>query len=160
MATAAANACGLLYHLVPAEAWNCTKAAGTPYFPPTYEADGFIHLTKEPALLLDVANHFYKGVPGPWRVLEIDSARLTAQVGGAGRAERWGCYLGRGPKMQGTKTYLQIPLYLSLSPNPPRAVAAPLPPGHRWCLSRPRLWAARPPRTPRRSSCSPISMAP
>mmetsp|Transcript_35177 Transcript_35177/g.111185 ORF Transcript_35177/g.111185 Transcript_35177/m.111185 type:complete len:152 (+) Transcript_35177:180-635(+) len=71
---------GALYHLVPAEVWAALKAAGTPYFPPTYEGDGFIHLTKDPQLLLGVANHFYTDVPGAYVVLVIDSARLTSEV--------------------------------------------------------------------------------
>ena len=41
--------------------------------------DGFIHLTKEPSLLLTVANHFYKGVPGDWLVLCIDSSKRSAK---------------------------------------------------------------------------------
>ncbi len=42
--------------------------------------DGFIHLTKGPGLLLTVANHFYKDVPGDWYVLGIDSSMLTSKV--------------------------------------------------------------------------------
>ena len=55
-----------LYHLVPRQDWDECKASGRAYFPPTYAQDGFIHLTKEPELLLPVANHFYKDVPGPF----------------------------------------------------------------------------------------------
>lgn len=36
------------------------QADGKDYFPPTYEKDGFIHATKDPQLLLGIANHFYK----------------------------------------------------------------------------------------------------
>lgn len=53
-----------LYHLVPLAAWEACKAASKPYYPPTYDADGFIHLTKAAELLLPVANHFYTDVPG------------------------------------------------------------------------------------------------
>lgn len=42
--------------------------------------DGFIHLTKEAELLLGVANHFYKPVPGDFLVLAIDSSKLTSKV--------------------------------------------------------------------------------
>jgi len=52
-----------LFHLVPRTQWADAKASGQPYFPSTYAADGFIHLTKDPALLLSVANHFYTGPP-------------------------------------------------------------------------------------------------
>ena len=43
--------------------------------------DGFIHLTKEAELLLGVANHFYKQVPGDFLVLAIDSKQLSSKVG-------------------------------------------------------------------------------
>jgi uncharacterized protein (DUF952 family) len=54
----------VVYHLVPKEEWTKCKSSMKPYFPPTYGADGFIHLTKDPKLLLDVANHFYTNVKG------------------------------------------------------------------------------------------------
>lgn len=79
-APAPVNDCGLLYHLVQQGLWQECKAEGRPYVPPTYEADGFIHLTKEPHLLLPVANHFYTGVPGEFLVLELDSRLLKAKV--------------------------------------------------------------------------------
>jgi uncharacterized protein (DUF952 family) len=69
-----------LYHLVPQATWSSCKASKTAYFPPTYDQDGFIHLTADPALLLTVANHFYKGVPGDWIVLKLDAGKLTAEV--------------------------------------------------------------------------------
>jgi len=50
------------------------------YFPPTYAQDGFTHLTAEPALLMDVANHFYKQEPGEWIVLKLEAAKLTSEV--------------------------------------------------------------------------------
>lgn len=74
------NDCGLLYHLIQQGLWESCKAEQRPYFPPTYEADGFIHLTKEAPLLLPVANHFYTSVPGPFLVLQIDSRMLTSEV--------------------------------------------------------------------------------
>lgn len=69
-----------LYHLVPASAWTECKACSSPYFPPTYRHDGFIHLTKEAELLLPVANHFYKNDPGTYLVLKLDSTKLKAEV--------------------------------------------------------------------------------
>ncbi len=52
-----------LFHLVPQSQWANAQASGQPYFPSTYATDRFIHLTKDPALLLSVANHFYTGPP-------------------------------------------------------------------------------------------------
>lgn len=42
--------------------------------------DGFIHLTADPNLLLEVANRFYSRSQGDWEVLVIDPAKLTAEV--------------------------------------------------------------------------------
>jgi Protein of unknown function (DUF952) len=42
--------------------------------------DGFIHLTADPKLLLEVANRFYVASQGDWEVLVIDPAKLTAEV--------------------------------------------------------------------------------
>ena len=59
-----------LYHLVPAEQWQACKQQHKAYYPPTYEQDGFIHLTKEPHLLLPVANHFYRDQKGVQRAFD------------------------------------------------------------------------------------------
>lgn len=71
---------GTLYHLIQKDLWEQAKQSGKPYLPPTYEADGFIHLTKEANLLLGVANHFYRQVPEDFLVLAIDSKQLTSKV--------------------------------------------------------------------------------
>lgn len=42
--------------------------------------DGFIHLTEDPALLLVIANNFFMHSEGDWLCLEIDPAKLTAEV--------------------------------------------------------------------------------
>jgi len=39
-----------------------------------------VHLTRDPALLLDVANHFYVDSVGEWRVLALRSSLLTAKA--------------------------------------------------------------------------------
>eukprot|EP00879_Flechtneria_rotunda_P024787 GHRR01026300.1.p1 GENE.GHRR01026300.1~~GHRR01026300.1.p1 ORF type:complete len:147 (+),score=24.36 GHRR01026300.1:97-537(+) len=71
---------GTLYHLVQKSLWESCKAGGKSYYPPTYEADGFIHLTKEAPLLLSIANHFYQSVSGDFIVLALDSSKLTSEV--------------------------------------------------------------------------------
>lgn len=60
-----------VYHLVQARLWNSVLEAGSTYYPPTYEVDGFIHATANPNRLLDVANHFYRNVPGEWYCLQM-----------------------------------------------------------------------------------------
>lgn len=42
--------------------------------------DHFIHLTEDPGLLLTVANNFFMADEGDWLCLEIDPAKLTAEV--------------------------------------------------------------------------------
>ena len=49
----------VIYHLAPLERW---EKAGEEYFPATYDQDGFVHATKDPEMLMDIANHFYKCV--------------------------------------------------------------------------------------------------
>jgi uncharacterized protein (DUF952 family) len=70
-----------MFHMCPADAWSSLKQSSTPYFPSTYQQDGFIHLTSDPSLLLQVGNHFYKEDPGKWILLVIDSSKLTSEVG-------------------------------------------------------------------------------
>jgi len=75
-----------LFHLVPTDAWNALSSGDT-YFPATYDSDGFTHLTANPALLLEVANHFYTDIPGDFVVLELDTRLLAADNAGAVKYE-------------------------------------------------------------------------
>lgn len=68
-----------IYHLAPAERWQ-RWPAGQPYLPAEFESDGFVHCTAGDALMLQVANRFYRGVPGAFVLLVIDPARLTAPL--------------------------------------------------------------------------------
>ena len=70
----------MLYNLAPTAAWAAAAAATGDYLPATFAADGFIHLTAQPQLLIGVANHFYKGEPGDWVCLQIDAAKLGGEV--------------------------------------------------------------------------------
>ena len=70
----------MLYHMCPKSTWDDCKATNTPYYPPTYHQDGFIHLTGDPKLLIQVANHFYQNEKGDWIVLLIDENRLSSKV--------------------------------------------------------------------------------
>jgi uncharacterized protein (DUF952 family) len=70
---------GYIHHLVAAADYRAVPA-GQPYLPPQFAADGFIHCTVEPEVLLHIANTFYKDVLGEFLVLVIDPARLTAPL--------------------------------------------------------------------------------
>lgn len=67
-----------VFHLIQAHLWEAAVAAGTDYYPPTYEQDGFTHATSNPDLLLNVANHFYPSVPGNWYCLRMSVDSLAA----------------------------------------------------------------------------------
>lgn len=68
----------IIFHLAPAARWERACERGEAYFPPTYEADGFVHATAEPALLIEVANHFYRSMPDVFVCLEMRVATLEA----------------------------------------------------------------------------------
>ncbi len=68
-----------IYHLVPAERWR-SWPAGEAYLPAEYEQDGFVHCTKGDELMLQVANRFYRDVPGDFLLLVLDTARLTSPL--------------------------------------------------------------------------------
>ncbi|HKK22673.1 MAG TPA: DUF952 domain-containing protein [Pseudohaliea sp.] len=67
-----------VYHLVQARLWEPVVDSDGTYYPPTYEADGFTHATANPAALMNVANHFYKGVDGTWYCLRMTEESLAA----------------------------------------------------------------------------------
>ena len=52
------------------------KRANSVYYPPTYKADGFTHMTADPTKLVDVLNHFYKQDAGDWVCLKTDADTL------------------------------------------------------------------------------------
>jgi len=51
-----------------------------PYLPDGFDRDGFIHCTREPEILLQIANAVFRDVPGELLVLVIDPANVTAEV--------------------------------------------------------------------------------
>src|SRR5437870_7201028 len=69
----------LIHHLVPAAEWAAVPP-DQPYLPAAYAADGFIHCTTLPAVLLEVANRFYQGAAGAFLVLDIDPDQLAAEL--------------------------------------------------------------------------------
>ncbi len=68
-----------ILHLVPADYFNGLPAS-KPYLPSAFADDGFIHCTKEPEVMLKIANRFYKDLPGELLVLVIDADKVTAEV--------------------------------------------------------------------------------
>ena len=68
----------IILHLTSAADFD--REPGSPYVPPAFEKDGFIHCTREPEVMLQVANQFYREAPGDMIVLVIDPARVQAEV--------------------------------------------------------------------------------
>merc|ERR1712151_1151411 len=65
-----------LFHVAQKTLWEQAKKAGETYFPPTYKADGFTHMTADPTKLVEVLNHFYKDVEGDWVCLKTNADTL------------------------------------------------------------------------------------
>ena len=66
-------------HIVPAAHFRALPESA-PYLPAEFDKDGFIHCTRERDVLLQIANHYYRDVPGEFLVLVIDPTRVTAPV--------------------------------------------------------------------------------
>lgn len=67
----------MILHLVAADEW---AVATDPYAPASLATEGFVHATDDETTLLEVANRFYRQVPGEVLVLVIDEALLDAEV--------------------------------------------------------------------------------
>jgi uncharacterized protein (DUF952 family) len=64
----------LTYHLVAVADYDPTAAE---YLPAPFADEGFIHTTRTPALLAEVANRYYRNDPRPYLLLTIDLDRLA-----------------------------------------------------------------------------------
>lgn len=69
----------MILHLVTKAEWDA-KPADQPYTPDAFQKDGFIHCTQGDALMLEVANRFYKSIPGDFLAVGIDEAKITSPV--------------------------------------------------------------------------------
>ena len=69
----------IILHLAPEARWLAWPD-GADYLPAEYQHDGFVHCTAGDALLLAVANRYYRQHPGGFVALSIDGARLTAPL--------------------------------------------------------------------------------
>jgi glutathione S-transferase len=64
----------LTYHLVAVDDYDPDAAD---YLPAPFAEEGFIHTTKTPALLAEVANRYYRADRRPYLLLTIDLDRLN-----------------------------------------------------------------------------------
>ena len=68
-----------IVHLVAAPDWH-ELAAGQPLRPASLDTEGFIHCTSGDALMLRVANSFYRALSGTVLALSIDPSLVTAEI--------------------------------------------------------------------------------
>ena len=61
-------------HLVP-EAYWLERDPATPYTPPRYAEEGFVHCTDGDEAMIAVANRFYRDDPRPFLLLTLDLDR-------------------------------------------------------------------------------------
>lgn len=54
----------MIFHIIPADYFRA-QPDSAPYLPAALGADGFIHCTQEPEVLLHIANNYYKNVLFP-----------------------------------------------------------------------------------------------
>jgi uncharacterized protein (DUF952 family) len=69
----------MILHLVTRAEWEAADAS-KPWLPKAYAADGFIHCTAGDALMLSVANRFYRDAQGDVWALSIDETKVTSPV--------------------------------------------------------------------------------
>ena len=95
-----------LYHLVPKSDWEALEASGEPYFPATYEADGFTHMTEDASVLLTVANHFCETPYLPLRRRPLRTALPRSAGQEPMRQGAWStlCSRPRGARAGGART--------------------------------------------------------
>lgn len=69
----------VIYHMTPQAAWDAQRNQVN-FAPASLVEEGFIHCTAEPEKLLQVANHFYQAIPGPFIIVCIAPERLDAEL--------------------------------------------------------------------------------
>jgi uncharacterized protein (DUF952 family) len=69
----------MILHLVTKAEWDA-KPADQPYTPNAFKQDGFTHCTQGDALMLDVANRFYRSMLGDFLVVGIDETKVASPV--------------------------------------------------------------------------------
>jgi uncharacterized protein (DUF952 family) len=68
-----------IYHMIPAAQWAAVSNEPE-YRAESLESEGFIHCTVGERNLLEVAERFYRHIPGNWLVLVLDPGRIRSEV--------------------------------------------------------------------------------
>ncbi len=69
----------ITFHLVPKPYFD-SQDSQADYAPADFARDGFIHCTDAAAEMEQVANRYYRSVPGPYYYVYIDKARVRAPI--------------------------------------------------------------------------------
>lgn len=69
----------MIYHILTEPAWNAVQNARL-YRSESLDQEGFIHCTGDFALLVQVANRFYRHMDAPFVVLCIDEGSVAADI--------------------------------------------------------------------------------
>lgn len=70
---------GLARRLVPEPVWRA-QADAREYRPEAFAEEGFVHCTDGEALLIEVANQYYRADPRPFLALDVDLGRVAARA--------------------------------------------------------------------------------
>lgn len=68
-----------ILHITPLDYFRQQEKSGT-YVTESLTTEGFIHCTKEPEVMLGVANRFYKNIKGDVAILVLDPKKIKAEV--------------------------------------------------------------------------------
>jgi uncharacterized protein (DUF952 family) len=68
---------GITFHTTPEVVWRAQKGLQQ-YAPEQFTEEGFVHCTDGEALLLEVANRYYRDDPRPYVVLDVDVRAVCA----------------------------------------------------------------------------------
>lgn len=69
----------ITFHGTPAAHFDSLNPQ-SPYAPPDFEWEGFIHCTDGERRLADTLTAYYRDSPGDWLVLYIDKGRVEAEI--------------------------------------------------------------------------------
>lgn len=69
----------VIYHMTPLTVWEAQRDDPA-FVAASLAEEGFIHCTAEPEKLLQVANRFYRDIPGPFIIVCIVPERVAVEL--------------------------------------------------------------------------------
>ncbi|MCB5180524.1 DUF952 domain-containing protein [Streptomyces antimicrobicus] len=74
----------MIFHIVPLADWSARPEL--PYAPPSLDSEGFVHCSADRPTALEIADRYYRDVPGTLLAVELDERALTSEVSREGEA--------------------------------------------------------------------------